>query len=152
MVKVVIVRFAFPRPLAGSSLCRCLLRPTEESLAESVWGWGCHRGAARACGSFVWKQGLAAGVLYAWRTASHSVKTLSMGFGRNGDRWEDAKSLARRRGAFVCRIGRRAKNTAVDRSYIWSLTAWGNSSLRCRNVGTLASRYESSKVVGWGAW
>ena len=152
MVKAVIVHFTFPRPLAGSSLCRCLLRSTEESLAEeSVWGWGCHLEAARGCGSFVWNQGLAAGVLYAWRTASHRVNTSSMVSGRNGDRWEYAKSLARRRGAFVCLVGRRAENTARDRSYIWSRTARGNSSLRCLNADTLTSRYESTNMVGWGA-
>ena len=144
MVSAVIDRFALPRPRAGSSLCRCLFVPTEESLAESVWERGCHLGAGRRFESLVWNHGLAAGVLYAWRTLSHSVRMSSTVSGRNGDRWEDARSCPSRREAFSCLVGRSAKYTAEDRSNVWSLIAWGNFSLQCRNAETLTSRYESS--------
>ena len=118
MVSAVMVRFALPFPLAGSSLCRYLLAPTEESLVESVWERGCHLGAVREFESLVRNHGLTAGVLYAWRTASHSVEMSSRVSGRNGDRWEDGTSRARRRGAFDCLVGRRATTTAVDSSKI----------------------------------
>ena len=96
--------------------------------------------ALRACGT--------PGVL----TASHKVIMSSIISGRNGDRLEDAKSLARRRGAFIWWMSRRAAYNVSDRSKTWSLTARGNSSLWCLNEDTLTSRYESSNGVGGGAW
>ena len=77
---------------------------------------------------------------------------LSFISGRNDDRLEDAKSLARRRGAFVWRMGWRVTYTAIDRLKTWSLMAGGSSSSRCLNEGTLTSRYESSNGEGGGAW
>ena len=72
--------------------------------------------------------------------------------GRNGDRLEDDKSLARRWGAFAWRMGWRAAHTTIDRLKTWFLMAGGKYSLWCLNEDTLTSRYESSNGGSGGAW
>ena len=95
-----IARLTFPLPLEGSSRRRYRGTSTEESLAEeSAWRWGCHLGAARAVGVLAVNQGRAALMTYAKQTAPHKEKFPSAISGRRGERFFEAKSRARQRGA-----------------------------------------------------
>ena len=93
--------FDFPRPLEGSSCGRWRSTSTEESLAdESAWVWGFRVAAACELRIVLSNQWRSAPELYAQCTTSHRVEIPSTISGRRGEHSLEAKSRAKRRGAW----------------------------------------------------